>query len=139
MNSPGRPKSEGHRPAQHEAISMSRGTSIRPKRGSQVIKLPQGDAPTAPGDFVGNFGAAVRQCREERGWSQEQLSEHSSLNRSYVGEIERGRVVASIVTLRKLAEAMRLTTAGLLARCEQIERQLPPAPDEVGNLVAIDG
>jgi ribosome-binding protein aMBF1 (putative translation factor) len=119
----GRPEGEEHRSAQREGPPTGCGAPIRPKKGGQVIKRPQGDAPAVPGDFVDSFGAAVRQFREEKGWSQELLSEHADLNRSYVGEVERGRVVESILTLRKLAEALQLSTAGLLARCEQIEQK----------------
>ena len=54
-------------------------------------------------NIVEIFGVAVRQLREARGWSQEQLFEQANLNRSYVGEIERGRAIASIVTAEKLA------------------------------------
>ena len=72
--------------------------------------------------LVAVFGTAVRQLREARGWSQEQLSEHADLNRSYVGEIERGQVIPSIVTADKLARALGLNVAALLDQCEQIER-----------------
>jgi transcriptional regulator with XRE-family HTH domain len=64
--------------------------------------------------LVSNFGAAVRERREARGWSQEQLAEHAGLNRSYVGEIERGSAIASIVTLDKLARALGVPISGLL-------------------------
>lgn len=64
--------------------------------------------------LVRNFGAAVRELRETRAWSQEQLAEHAGLNRSYVGEIERGRVIASIVTVDKLASAFGVPISHLL-------------------------
>lgn len=70
--------------------------------------------------LVEHFGIAVRQLREQRGWSQEQLAALSDLNRSYVGEIERGRVIVSIVTVHKLALALQLDAAALLARSAQI-------------------
>ena len=73
--------------------------------------------------LIESFGIAVRQLREARGWSQEQLAERSDLNRSYVGEIERGRAIASIVTAHKLARALELDVAGLLTRCVQIDQQ----------------
>ena len=41
--------------------------------------------------FSHHFGLAVRQSREALGWSQEQLAARADLNRSYVGEVERGR------------------------------------------------
>lgn len=74
-------------------------------------------------DLVETFGIAVRQLREVRGWSQEQLAERSNLNRSYVGEVERGRVIASILTAQKLAGALDINIASLLSRCEQLEQQ----------------
>ncbi|MEX3957499.1 helix-turn-helix protein [Trinickia symbiotica] len=64
--------------------------------------------------LVRNFGAAVRALREAHGWSQEELAEHAGLNRSYVGEIERGMAIASIVTVDKLARAFGVSMATLL-------------------------
>jgi XRE family transcriptional regulator, regulator of sulfur utilization len=60
------------------------------------------------------FGATIRQLREAKSWSQEELAEQAGLNRSYVGEIERGKVVASIVTVDKLARAFNVPMANLL-------------------------
>ncbi len=73
--------------------------------------------------LIESFGVAVRRLREQNGWSQEQLAERSDLNRSYVGEIERGRVIPSIVTAQKLANALQLNTSGLFIRCEEVESQ----------------
>jgi XRE family transcriptional regulator, regulator of sulfur utilization len=64
--------------------------------------------------IVRELGITVRRLREARGWSQEQLAEHAALNRSYVGEIERGSVIASVVTVEKLARALDATIAALL-------------------------
>lgn len=66
------------------------------------------------------FGALVRQLREERGWSQERLSEYAELNRSFIGEIERGQAMPSLVTLAKLACALGLSLSGLLAYFEGV-------------------
>ena len=65
-----------------------------------------------------SFGNAVRQVREERGWSQERLAEHADLNRSYVGDLERGRAMPSLATLTKLAAALGLQPSALVARFE---------------------
>jgi transcriptional regulator with XRE-family HTH domain len=64
--------------------------------------------------LVRNLGTAVRALREARAWSQEQLAEHAGLNRSYVGEIERGMAIASIVTVDKLARAFGVPISSLL-------------------------
>ncbi len=62
------------------------------------------------------FGATVRQLRERQGWSQEQLAERSNLDRSYVGEVERARVIPSLVTAHKLAGALGVDIPTLLTR-----------------------
>ena len=65
-------------------------------------------------ELIRTFGATVRRLREARTWSQEQLAEYAGLNRSYVGEIERGESIASIVTALKLARAFDGSIATLL-------------------------
>lgn len=70
--------------------------------------------------LVRSFGTAVRHLREARGWSQEQLAGHADLNRSYVGEIERGRAIASLVTIDKLSQAFGVSSATLLGHCDEL-------------------
>ena len=65
------------------------------------------------------FGQAVRQLREARGWSQEELAARAELNRSYLGEIERGAATPSLATLAKLALALELSLADLMRRFER--------------------
>ena len=72
--------------------------------------------------LVQDFGLAVRQLREGHGWSQEHLAAQSDLNRSYVGEIERGSVIASLATVEKLAGALGVAASGLVERGEAIQR-----------------
>ncbi|TDV17243.1 helix-turn-helix domain-containing protein [Paraburkholderia caballeronis] len=81
--------------------------------------------------LVRDFGVIVRRLREARGWSQEQLAEHAGLNRSYVGEIERGTVIASIVTVEKLARAFGVSIADLLLNVAGVRdtAAVPPVAD----------
>ena len=65
------------------------------------------------------FGGAVRGYRETLGWSQEQLAEKADLNRSYLGEVERGKAIPSLLTAAKLALALQVPLSRLLARCEE--------------------
>ena len=65
------------------------------------------------------FGLVLRQQRERSGWSQEMLAEKANLNRSYVGELERGQAVPSLLTLEKLALALSLSLSTLLAQAER--------------------
>lgn len=64
--------------------------------------------------LVRDLGVAVRKLREGHAWSQEHLAEMAGLNRSFVGEIERGSTIVSIVTLEKLARAFDVSIAALL-------------------------
>jgi transcriptional regulator with XRE-family HTH domain len=69
---------------------------------------------------IDQFSQVLRQLREERGWSQEHLAERANLNRSYLGEVERGRAIPSIITVSKLATALEIQLSSLIARCEHI-------------------
>jgi transcriptional regulator with XRE-family HTH domain len=65
------------------------------------------------------FGVIVRQRRTELQTSQEVLAHKAGLNRSFVGEIERGATVPSLDTMVKLAAALDIKLSALLARCER--------------------
>ena len=64
------------------------------------------------------FGPVVRELRESRGWSQEHLAGQASLNRSYMGEIERSAAMPSLATAEKLAHAFDVALSELISRCE---------------------
>ena len=65
------------------------------------------------------FGPVIRELRESRGWSQEQLAGQASLNRSYMGEIERSVAMPSLATAEKLAHALDVALSELISRCER--------------------
>ncbi|MFT4047646.1 MAG: helix-turn-helix transcriptional regulator [Solimonas sp.] len=65
------------------------------------------------------FGRVVRRTRELRGWSQETLAEAADLNRSYLGEVERGLVSPSLATIFKLAGALDHTPSSLFGALEK--------------------
>jgi transcriptional regulator with XRE-family HTH domain len=64
------------------------------------------------------FASVLRQLREERGWSQEQLAAQAGLNRSYLGEVERGSAMPTLTTVAKLASALEIRLSLLIERCE---------------------
>jgi transcriptional regulator with XRE-family HTH domain len=70
--------------------------------------------------IVNSFGTAVRHLREAQGWSQEQLAERADLNRSYIGELERGQAIPSLITINKLSLAFGVTLSRLLGHAERI-------------------
>lgn len=60
-------------------------------------------------DVLKAFGMRVRQLREQRGLSQETLSEMSAVNRKFVGQVERGEQNVTIINMAKLAAALGVT------------------------------
>lgn len=69
------------------------------------------------------FGKIVREIRGAQGWSQEQLAGRADLNRSYLGEIERGSAMPSLATVVKLASALGVSASALVERIEHETRQ----------------
>jgi transcriptional regulator with XRE-family HTH domain len=65
------------------------------------------------------FGSNVRKLRESKDWTQEQLAEKATLDQTYISGIERGERNATILTITKLAAALRTTASTL---CERIDR-----------------
>jgi transcriptional regulator with XRE-family HTH domain len=52
------------------------------------------------------FGARLREQRQARGWTLEQLAERVELHWTYVGSIERGERNVSLVNIVRLAKAV---------------------------------
>ena len=65
------------------------------------------------------FGAAVRRLRSDRGWSQEEFADRVGLHRTYVGAIERGERNLSLLNVGRIAEALSVTLAALMAEAER--------------------
>ena len=55
------------------------------------------------------LGANLRRAREKRGWSQEELAHRCGVHRTYVGSVERGEYNVTVLTLRRLASALRVS------------------------------
>jgi transcriptional regulator with XRE-family HTH domain len=56
----------------------------------------------------------VKQRREGRGWTQQELADRTQMRRAYVTQIESGARGVSIEVLEKLAKAFRVKVATLL-------------------------
>jgi len=69
------------------------------------------------------FGKVVKEFRAAQGWSQEQLAGRADLNRSYLGEIERGSAMPSLATVVKLASALGVSPSALVEKIEGETRQ----------------
>lgn len=73
------------------------------------------DAP----DVLLAFGDAVRRLRLGRGWSQERLAELAGLNRTYLGDVERGERNVSLRNIQRIARAFDLDLAGLMREVDR--------------------
>lgn len=67
-----------------------------------------------PQDIKRWVGNRVRELREAKGWSQEELGFESGLHRNYVGRIERGEQNVAVVNVAKLATALGVRPRELL-------------------------
>ena len=52
------------------------------------------------------FGANVRKLRQKRGWTQEQLAQHSGLSPNYVGFVERGERNITLKNIVKISRGL---------------------------------
>jgi transcriptional regulator with XRE-family HTH domain len=52
------------------------------------------------------YGARLKEFRKKKGLSQEELGFKSSLHRTYISEVERGRRNISIVNIARIAKAL---------------------------------
>lgn len=62
------------------------------------------------------FGAAVRAIRREKDVSQEDLANDSGIDRSYLGAIERGEQNAGLLHLVRIAVALNVSLADVIAK-----------------------
>lgn len=65
-------------------------------------------------DIQKQVGERVRHLRRLRGFTQEELADASGLNRAHLGEIERGEVDVTIVTLQRIGRGLRLRVSSLV-------------------------
>lgn len=69
------------------------------------------------------FGIVLRRRREAAGLSQEALAADAGLHRNYVGLLERGQRMPSILIVQQLANALGTTMADLIGEVERKPRK----------------
>ena len=65
-------------------------------------------------DICRQVGLNVRQTREEKGWSQEQLAFETRLHRTYISGIERGIRNPTVKIVAKIATSLEVEPTELL-------------------------
>ena len=74
------------------------------------------------------FGRVVRNRREARGLSQEELAARAGIHRTYVSSIELGKVRLGLDIAKKVADGLGVTLSDLLADAESIGSRRPAKP-----------
>jgi transcriptional regulator with XRE-family HTH domain len=64
-------------------------------------------------DIVRDVGFRIREIREQRGLTQEQLAALADLHRAYIGQIERGEKNIGLINLEKIAKALEVDVRDL--------------------------
>lgn len=65
-------------------------------------------------DIKAEVGGRLRDLRERKGWSQEELGFRADLHRNYIGGIERGERNVGLESIAKLARALKIRPRDLL-------------------------
>lgn len=74
--------------------------------------------------FQRALGRAVKERRRKLGLTQEQLANDSDLHQRWISNVEQGWRNPSLLSLRRLAEALGISVSELLAAAERHERDL---------------
>ncbi len=64
-------------------------------------------------DLKSQLGTAIRNKRNQLGFSQEQLADRAGLHRTYISDIERGARNLSLESIDKLAQALKVSIGAL--------------------------
>ncbi len=62
------------------------------------------------------MGKRIRKLRSRKPWSQERLADEAHLDRSYMSGIERGVRKVSVLTVAKIAKALKVSLTTLFDR-----------------------
>ena len=68
-------------------------------------------------------GGKIKELRESRNLTQDQLAELSSLNRVTVAKYESGRVEPGAKALSRIADALEVSTDVLLGRSDEVQER----------------
>ena len=64
--------------------------------------------------FIRDIGKRIRERREEKGWSQEQLAIEADVDNSHLGKLERGEGNPTIKLVFRIAQALEVDFQDLL-------------------------
>ncbi len=62
------------------------------------------------------FGEFLRRTRKQQGISQEQLALRAEINRTYMGEVERGEENISLLTIQKIDVVLKVRASAIIEK-----------------------
>lgn len=95
-------------------MTLFRWTEIQ--AGQTVTRVPRpGKSPPA---LIRAIGQALRDERERRGWSQEELSARAGLDRTYMSGVERGERSPNLRTVLRVTDALTVPFSRIVLAAE---------------------
>jgi len=82
-------------------------------------------------ELQSRFGNVIRRRRLAAGLGQEKLADNAGMHRTHIGLLERGKLMPSLAVVHKLATALTVSMATLMAEVESEEQPVdepPPVP-----------
>lgn len=86
-------------------------------------------------DILKNFGQRLKEIRNAKGFSQEQLSVLTDIDRSYISDVERGLRNIAIENITALAEALDVPVYQLFLKSENILEKWEMSLSHFENLI----
>ncbi|HNP94084.1 MAG TPA: helix-turn-helix transcriptional regulator [Cyclobacteriaceae bacterium] len=71
-------------------------------------------------DLKEAFGTVIRELRESRGMSQQELADYAEMDRTYLSDLERGLNYPSLNTIYKIAEVLKIKPHELIHRVDRL-------------------
>ena len=103
----------------------SRGARDRGVTAPETSSPQQGAATT----LLQLLGATMRHYRRQQSLTHKALAAKTGLDKSYIGEIERGERNLSVLNVVRIADALGLSVSQLLAPLESFQSLSPPLPE----------
>jgi transcriptional regulator with XRE-family HTH domain len=66
------------------------------------------------------FGRVLREIRQSRSVSQEELAARSGYHRTYIGQLERGEKSPSLRTIFNLAGSLKVSSSSIVKKAEKL-------------------
>ncbi len=70
-------------------------------------------------NYLDRIGTVIRKRRNELGLSQDEVAVRGDLNRGHYSDVENGKRRISVVTLKRIAEALETKSWALLKEAEK--------------------